>query len=60
MSERYIGNPLRVLRGVLDLVVIKADKALSPPFDPRDYMLPDYKAEAPVATEEELNEGDTR
>lgn len=63
--DRYIGNPLRLLRCGVELggmavrsavrgVLSRVDDALDVDFDPAERIY-DYKVEAPVKTEEELN-----
>lgn len=51
--ERYVTNPLRLLRGVVELVLTKVDDALDVDFEPMQRIYP-TTVEAPVATEEEL------
>lgn len=65
--ERYIGNPLRLMRCAVELggmaisgLIRKVDDALDVDFDPADYRIPDFKVEAPVATEEELMDEGTQ
>ena len=59
--DRYIGNPLRLLRCGIELggmavrgMLSKVDDALDVDFDPAQRIYPTV-VEAPVATEEELN-----
>lgn len=58
--ERYISNPLRLLRCGIELgamaigsMIRKVDDAMDIDFDPADRIYPTV-VEAPVATEEEL------
>lgn len=59
--ERYIGNPLRLMRCAIELggmaltgLIRKVDDAMDVDFDPAERIYPTV-VEAPVATEEELN-----
>lgn len=57
MSKEHLIGPVKLLRGVVDLLIHKADQAMEVDFNPADYLLPDYKVEAPAQTEAELMEG---
>jgi hypothetical protein len=55
-KNRYIRNPLRCLRALAELALIKVDESMAAPWNETDYPLPSA-VERPAPSEDDLIQG---
>lgn len=55
-KNRYIRNPLRALRALAEVALIRVDESMAAPWNEDDYPLPSA-VERPVPSEDDLIQG---